>query len=196
MTKKKYYSWQDVETAASAIILQMYKSNWRPDYIVGITRGGLPLATILSNQLDIPMQALGVSFRDTEFGPESNLWMAEDAFGYIPQDGPSPSTGCRWDISTRKNILIVDDINDSGRTFGWIKEDWQSGCLPSEEHAWNSVWTKNVRFAAMTENLSSDFDDVEFLWDVVNKAEEDVWLVYPWERDAWLKGRQDDSYDI
>ena len=45
-----------------------------------------------------------------------------------------------------KNILIVDDINDTGATFNWIKKDWQSGCLPDNE-AWNNVWGNNVRFA-------------------------------------------------
>ena len=192
MDKKLYYSWQDVETAARTIILQMYQEQWRPDYIVGITRGGLPLATIISNQLDIPMHALGVSFRDSEFGPESNCWMADDAFGYVDSDSRT-STGCRWDISQRKNILIVDDINDSGRTFEWIKQDWQGLCLPSEEHAWDSIWTRSVRFAVMTENLGSDFDGVGYHWDTVDKREEEIWLCYPWEQDAWLRGRKGDN---
>ena len=37
----------------------------------------------------------------------------------------------------RKNILIVDDINDTGATFNWIKEDWPSGCLPMDTR-WGS----------------------------------------------------------
>ena len=41
-TPKKYYNWGDVERAAQSIIMQMYKDEWRPDYIVGLTRGGLP----------------------------------------------------------------------------------------------------------------------------------------------------------
>jgi hypothetical protein len=189
MTKIEYYTWQDVETAANAIIHQMYKSNWRPDYIVGITRGGLPLATIISNQLDVPMHALGVSFRDSEMGPESNCWMAEDAFGYVQEeDRTTSTTGCRWDVNSRKKILIVDDINDTGRTFDWIKDDWQDGCLPSEKYAWDSIWNHSVRFATMTENMSSEFHGVQYTWDEVNKAEEDVWLIYPWERGAWLRG--------
>lgn len=188
MNNKHYYSWQDVETAARSIILQMYKSNWRPDCIVGITRGGLPLATIISNQLDIPMHALGVSFRDSSIGPETNCWLSEDAFGYIPEENRT-STGCRWDVAARKKILIVDDINDSGRTFNWIKEDWQASCMPNEEYAWSSIWDYSVRFAVMTENLSSDFGDVRYSWDVTNKSEKDTWFVFPWEKDAWEQGK-------
>ena len=183
MIKKHYYSWQDVENACVNIALQMYKDNWRPDYIVGITRGGNVPATILSNMLDIRCEALKVSLRDDEIGPETNCWMSEDAFGYnYPEE--TGVTGARWDTKLRKKILIVDDINDTGATFNWIKQDWQSSCLPNEDNAWNSVWNSdmaNVRFATITENLSSEFGGVRYYTHEVNKAEEPVWLVYPWE---------------
>ena len=183
MIKKHYYTWQDVENACTNIALQMYKDNWRPDYIVGITRGGNVPATILSNMLGIRCEALKVSLRDDEMGPETNCWMSEDAFGYnYPEQ--TGVTGARWDVKQRKNILIVDDINDTGATFNWIKRDWQSSCLPNEDNAWNSVWNgdlANVRFAVITENLSSEFGSVRYSVHEVNKAEEDVWLVYPWE---------------
>ena len=179
--KKKYYSWLEVEKAADKIILQMYKDNWRPDYIVGITRGGLPLATILSHKLDCRMETLKVKLRDLYDGEacETNCWMSEDAFGY---NNPEETgiTGARWDLSLRKNILVVDDINDTGATFNWIKQDWQSSCLPDED-TWNTVWHKNVRFAVMTQNWDSKFEHVDYYWDEVNKGEEDVWLVYPYE---------------
>ena len=179
--KKKYYSWNDLELATNKIIIQMYNDNWRPDYIVGITRGGLPLATVLSHKLDCRMETLKVKLRDAEDGEdcESNCWMSEDAFGYnYPEE--SGVTGARWDIKQRKNILIVDDINDTGATFNWIKQDWQSSCLPNED-TWNTVWGNNVRFAVMTENLGSKFNDVNYYYDEVNKSEENIWLVYPYE---------------
>ena len=181
MIKKHYYSWQDVENACVNIALQMYKDNWRPDYIVGITKGGNVPATILCNMLGVRGEALKVSLRDDdEQGPESNLWMSEDAFGYVPLDDQKIYK-TRWDISRRKKILVVDDINDTGATFNWIKQDWQSSCLPDAEDGWNSVWGGNVRFAVITENLASNFGYVDYSVHEVNKSEEDVWLVYPWE---------------
>jgi hypoxanthine phosphoribosyltransferase len=82
-----------------------------------------------------------------------------------------------------KNILIVDDINDQGSTIAWIKQDWQSVCLPNDER-WNFVWGYNVKFATLTTNTASN-EEVDYtVWEV-NKAEEDCWLVYPWE-DFWL----------
>lgn len=180
MIKKHYYSWQDIEKMCVQIVTQMYADNWRPDYIVGITRGGNVPATILSNMLGIRCEALKVSLRDDETGPESNCWMSEDAFGYVDQE-EQEIVKCRWDLNKRKNILIVDDINDTGATFNWIKQDWEAGCLPQEDNAWKAVWQNNVRFATLTNNEASDFYDVHYTSHEINKAEQDVWLVYPWE---------------
>jgi len=178
MTKKKFYSWQDVEKMCVSIVNQMYKDNWKPNYIVGITRGGNIPATIISNMTGIRCEALKVSLRDDNSQSESNCWMAEDAFGYVQKYATGEG---KSNPKARKNILIVDDINDTGSTFKWIKQDWQSACLPNSE-AWEDVWGENVRWAVLTDNLASEFDHcVSYCCDSVNKAEEDVWLVYPWE---------------
>jgi hypoxanthine phosphoribosyltransferase len=108
------------------------------------------------------MHTLKVSLRDDDSGPESNLWMAEEAFNMT------------------KEILIVDDINDTGSTLNWIRQDWQSSCLPGHKD-WESVWGNNVRVAVMINNEASNFKDVDYVGLNINKLEEPIWCVFPWE---------------
>jgi len=172
-------------------------SGWRPDYIVGLTRGGLIPAVMLSHYLNVPMYSLGVSLRDSNVESESNLWMAEDALGpnsrerYV--ENPVDVTGileAAVDLleqgETYKNILIVDDINDTGATFNWIMEDWPGGCFP-EDPTWDEVWNNNVKFAVLVDNLASNCRvKMDFVGKEINKAENNVWVDFPWE-DWWAK---------
>ena len=175
--KKIYYSWQEIEAQTQEILRQLQRDVWRPDYVVGLTRGGLVPATLISQYLEVPMECLKVSLRDSEHGPERNLWMAEDAVGYVMHDPMCSGNG-------RKKILIVDDINDSGATLNWIKNDWPSGCLPNDKR-WEEVWGNNVRVATLVDNEASK-SELKISYSAVdlNKAEEDVWIVFPWE-DWW-----------
>jgi uncharacterized protein len=173
-----YYSWNEVQGGVLDIARQLHKDDWRPDYVVGLTRGGLIPAVMLSQYLDVPMRSLEVSLRDSGICVSAGD-IAEDAFGYVDiqfryANGDNPS-----DPTKRKNILIIDDINDTGATINWIKQDWKSGCLP-DDPAWNNIWGNNVRFAVLTTNIASKETADYSVWEV-NKAEEDCWLVYPWE---------------
>jgi hypoxanthine phosphoribosyltransferase len=155
-------------------------SRWRPDYVVGITRGGAVPAVMISHYFGVPMRPLEVSLRD---GGEcvSDLNMAEEAFGYVPI-GDQETIGSRWDPTYRKNILIVDDINDSGATIDWILKDWPSGCMPNEDRVWETVWQNNVRFAVLVDNLASKcIIGVDYCGMEINKAENNVWVDFPWE---------------
>ena len=164
--KKVYYSWRDVEGQTQEILRQLQRDAWRPDYVVGLTRGGLVPANLISQYLEVQMECLKVSLRDDHSKPESNLWMSEDAF-------------------EQKRILIVDDINDSGATLNWIKEDWQSSNLP-DNPKWQEIWGDTVRVATLVDNESSASElNVSYSAVNLNKAEEDCWIVFPWE--AWWR---------
>ncbi|NDB82757.1 MAG: hypothetical protein EB127_08460 [Alphaproteobacteria bacterium] len=166
--KKIYYSWQDVQNQTQEILRQITLDSWRPDYVVGLTRGGLVPANLISQYLGCRMETLKVSLRDGE-QQETNCWMAEDAFGYEKE---------------KTNILIIDDINDTGATLNWIKQDWMSSCFATSP-VWESIWGHNVRVAVLVDNESSS-SDIKISYSAIdlNKAEEDCWIVFPWE-DWW-----------
>lgn len=139
---------------------------WRPDYVVGLTRGGLMPAVMISHYLHTPMQSLDISLRDGG-SCVSNLGMAEDAFAGT-------------------NILVIDDINDQGSTFNWLINDWPSGCFPDNEK-WSQVWGNNVRFAVVVDNLASQCSIPMQYWGMeVNKAENPMWIEFPYE-EWWTK---------
>ncbi len=169
--------------------------NWRPDYVVGLTRGGLIPAVMISHYFNVPCETLKISLRDGG-ECESNTWMAEDALGPNSRerlvDDPSDVAGILEAASdllengTYKEILVVDDINDTGATFNWLMKDWRSSCFPGDD-SWDEVWNNNVKFAVVVDNLSSNCDvKMDYVGMEINKAENDVWVDFPWE-DWWTK---------
>jgi xanthine phosphoribosyltransferase len=179
MSKKRQVSWEEYQGLVAKICRDITVSEWKPDYVVGITRGGLLPAKMISYYFDVPCETLKVSLRDHS-QTESNCWMAEDAFGLEHHD-PMASG------DSKKNILIVDDINDTGATLNWIMEDWQTSCFPNDPAWENEVWNANVKFAVIFDNLSSNFKaNIEFSGEEINKAENDVWIDFPYE-DWWTK---------
>lgn len=161
--KKIRYTNQQVESQVINIIRQISDDGWTPDCIVGITRGGLTPAIMLSHWYkNAIMHTLDVRLRDgAGTQTETNCWLAEDAFG---------------SDTVKKNILIVDDINDTGATFDWIKQDWSSSVYNGD----SSIWNNSTRFACLVNNMASTFD-VNYYAEEINKAEEDVWIEFPWE---------------
>ena len=173
--EKTYISHLKHQNLVASIIrdITSAEDEWKPDYVVGITRGGLIAANLISQYFNIPMETLNVSLRDNggNIGPESNCWMSEDAFGYNDEEP--------------KNILIVDDINDEGNTLQWIKDDWRTSCLPNDPE-WNNIWGNNVRVAVVINNEASSFKEISYSAMTINKQEDPCWIVFPWEE--WWKG--------
>ena len=158
MTNKRYISQKEIETGVLDIVSQMYSDDWRPDYIVGVTRGGLIPAVMMSHYTGIRMETIDVRLRDTFNSPEHALWMAEEA-------------------GAGKRILILDDINDTGETFKWIVKDWEESNPPAD---WLDIWGNTVRFATIIDNAPSKFD-VDYTSIEINKAEDPAWIVFPFE---------------
>ena len=166
VTNKTFVTWAEIQKLSEEICRQVSLDGWRPDYIVGITRGGLVPSVIISHWLKCDLHTLKVQFRDGVDGnKEHNLWMADDAF-----EG--------------KKILIVDDIKDTSATIDWIKEDWMSSHLPNDPR-WDDVWGNNVRVAILYDKVFREskipvsYSGVEITLDTADKM---GWIVFPWEK--------------
>lgn len=173
--KKTSYTYRDIERMCLKIIRQMNHDNWQPDYVVGITRGGLLPATLISQWYGCDMHTLKVSLRNGNADNcESNCWMAEHAFG-CDLDGNA-------DPYFRKRILIVDDINDTGATLNWIQQDWQGLCRPNDT-AWPAIWNKNVRVACLfSKAWSQNKLEVNYAAEEITEDNDPGWVVFPWEQ--------------
>lgn len=95
-------SWTDVEIAVQNIA--NYYEHQKFDLIVGLSRGGLIPATILSHKLNIPLVPLEWQTRD--FGVKDLEKIVE----------------LKANIWGGSKVLVVDDIYDSGKTYREIKE--------------------------------------------------------------------------
>jgi xanthine phosphoribosyltransferase len=174
---KRRIKFKEYKLLVNGICRKIQVSGWKPDYVVGITRGGLLPAVMISQYFNIPCETLKIQLRDGGES-ESNLWMAEDAFGHTVYDPMASGDG-------KKHILVVDDINDQGSTLNWLINDWPSGCFPDDAR-WKDVWNQNVKFAVVIDNLASQCCvAMDFCGEEINKAEQDVWIEFPYEE--WWK---------
>lgn len=108
-----------------------------PDYIVGLFPDGVLPSMYVAKYLSVPCFILNKT--DGYDSYESNLWMAEDAFGYLERK--------------RHNIWVIEE-NMKDKTIEWIKRDWMSGCFPHDS-LWDEIWNNNVKFKSF-ESFESD----------------------------------------
>lgn len=151
--RKVYFTWQDVEQMSRKIILSMRESNWSPDIIIGITRGGLIPAVMLSNNINVNMRSMNVSLRD-----------------YASKE----SMDIKRYVAENKRILVIDDINDTGATFQWIIDDWNTA-LGTDALPYDCI-----RFAALINNTPSK-TKIDYYATSINKDKNPIWVCFPWE---------------
>ena len=124
---------------------------WEPDLIVSINRGGLIAGVYISHALNLPHYPLHYQTRD---GNNEMLFHKPEGFD---QD---------------KNIMLVDDINDSGRTFKEVIAAWDCCNLGP------APVTRRVKTISLISRYNSEYN-VDFS---CRTLDNDNWVVFPWER--------------
>ena len=99
---KVNYSIDEMHVAIIRIIEQMNDSNWIPEIILSINRGGCIPGIYLSHKIEIPHKVIDIQLRDSSVSP--NFYVLNDC------------------LTKYQKLLIVDDINDSGNTLKLIKD--------------------------------------------------------------------------
>jgi hypoxanthine phosphoribosyltransferase len=137
----------EVETLARLI----ERGEWKPDFLVGIGRGGLVPAAYLSHRTGLPLLSVDHSSGEHGFGAELLDKLAAKIRG-----------GAR--------MLIVDDINDSGATINYLRAAIEAK-VDAPDGLRVAVLVHNVRSKARAEYHGSEID----------RDQDKRWYVFPWE---------------
>ena len=144
-------SWIDHIEGINALGQSVLASGWQPTAILGISRGGLIAAAMLSYMLDVRLiQAVRVEHYDDQNNRLSS--------GAQFVDGPQPFA--TLDITTER-LLIVDDIIDTGETLKLVRQAVQNNA-------------DQIKVAALYVR-SNQKHAADWYWEV-----EDAWVVFPW----------------
>ena len=141
-SSKIYLDYNDILSMCQNITYDISKV--KPDIIVGITRGGLLPALHLSHALERPMMTIQWQTRDAS-KCEHNKELQEM-------------------IDTRKTVVFVDDINDTGRTFSEISKAYH-GERP------------RVHFVSLVKKTETRYDATAAM-----SLNDEMWIVFPWEK--------------
>jgi|TARA_B110000263_G_scaffold245073_1_gene254079 hypoxanthine phosphoribosyltransferase len=138
---KKYLSVDQINDAIIEINKKLILSKWSPDVIISLNRGGCVPGVYLSHLINVPHEVIDLKKTDKS--------------QYLNS------------IEKYKNILIVDDINDTGKTLQLTKSLFS-----------NSIAV--IKYGVLVNNESSDFI-VNYAAIDINKKVDDSWIVFPWE---------------
>ena len=150
MTNERYLhlTWMDVQRLSEKLADQIAESGFRPDIIVAVSRGGFDPARILSDELNIRSLA--------------SLQVIYYAGINERNDKPQVKYPLNADISGL-NVLVVDDVADSGNSLKVVKEYI------------DSLGPREVKMATLHHKPWSSFEP-DFYAESVDK-----WIIYPWE---------------
>jgi len=151
MVDKIKVTWSDIEFLSNVVSETIIKSGIKYDTIIALGRGGLIPGAILSYKLDIKnLQNLGINTRHDDGKYLETLVYQK----------PNSISG---------NVLVVDDINDSGKTFEAVNSLIKTEYPDIGELLYCSLTTKH----------DTEFNENTISGEIINTSD---WLVFPWDK--------------
>lgn len=153
MHKLEYLTHEDMNNYYAEVVRLMAVDGFKPDVVLAPMRGGADFGIKISNYYNIPFVPLRWQTRDgTEQDHETLVKLLEQY--------------------TDKQILIVDDICDTGETLKGME-------------AVSGFTRTNIRFAVAIENIESGFV-CDYTAREISRTEDTQWFIFPWE-DWWQR---------
>lgn len=150
--KHENLTWENIEELIVELEIQIKHSKKKYDWIIGISRGGLIPSVLLSHKLNIPHGTYAVKSYSGQERKELNGDLRISMIGFI---------------KPHHNILIVDDINDSGNSLKFVVEKIKY--IDSD--------AKNLDTAVLYNKKKSIFNPTYFS----KMIDDNTWLNFPWE---------------
>lgn len=161
---KVYISAQQLLEDSFKLALQVFESGFRPDYIVGVWRGGAPVGIAVQELLDV----VGVKSDHIAIRTSSYTGIGERG-KHVRVHG---LTYLIKRLESEHSLLIVDDVHDSGLSIDQTILELKRACKKN---------TPEIRVATpyyKPKNNKTDRVPDYFLY------ETDEWLVFPHEIDG------------
>lgn len=149
------YTWEELHFDVDCLVDKIKRSKFNPQEIVGIARGGLIPAVMISHKLKIPMTPIVWSKRDI---------MHRDFSGWL---------NLVTKMSLGLKVLFVEDIIDSGQT---IEEIIDIG----DRYQNSSLWRKNLMIVSLWCNQNK-YELVNFTCRFIDRETDKRWIVFPFE---------------
>ena len=120
LTSKTYIGAQQLLDDSFELALKIYESGYRPDYIIGVWRGGAPVGIAVQELLDV----LGVKSDHIAIRTSSYTGIGERT-RHVKVHGLDYVT---HRTRSEDSILIIDDVHDTGLSIEQIILDITAAC--------------------------------------------------------------------
>jgi len=147
-------TWENIDFLTQCLADQIKKRSIKYDTIIALGRGGLIPGAALSYKLNIKtLYNIGINTRQ-----DDGKYL--DTIVYQRPDK----------IEEGSKILIVDDINDSGRTFTAVNS------ILNRNY---NISSDNILYASLVKREGSEFNNNTISGNILYTTS---WLVFPWDK--------------